>query len=185
MKKTALCAILLVSLFGFASAQTGAGAMWIGGTAGFASAGGDLYGADERSTSISLDPVLDYFVAPNIFLGPVLSFDRYSHGDHSSTEFGIGATIGYTLGSGRGGSMIPFLKGQFAFTSSNTKNSTEDKSSGTNIILGGGLLFPVAKHAGITVEVGYELDSVKPEGADESVSGNIIGVTVGVLGLLF
>ncbi|MBN1895187.1 outer membrane beta-barrel protein [bacterium] len=189
MKKTALFAILLVSLAGLASAQTGAGAMWIGGTAGFASAGGDLYGADERSTNISLNPVLNYFVAPNIFIGPALSFDRSSQGDWSSTSFDIGAAVGYTLGSGSGGSMIPFLKGIFQFTSSTTKDTynnqeTESKHSGTNIVLGGGLLFPVAKHAGITVEAGYHLVSRKHEGADKSTSGNIIAIGVGVLGLL-
>jgi len=188
MKKTVLCAILLVSMFGLASAQTGAGAMWIGGTAGFASAGGDLYGADERSTNISLDPILNYFVAPNIFIGPALSFDRYSHGDHNSTDFGIGAVMGYALGSG-GGSMIPFLKGNFEFLSSKSESTynsmkMESKSSGTSIILGGGLLFPVAKHAGITLEVQYHIDSEKPDGADDSVSGNIIAIGVGVLGLI-
>ena len=191
IKKTALCAILVVSLFGLASAQTGAGAIWIGGTAGFSSSGGDLYeyGDEGRRTWIGLSPVVDYFVAPNLFIGPALSLSRSTQGDYSNTSFDIGAAVGYALGSG-GGSMIPFLKGVFQFSSSTTKDTyndqeTESKSSGTSISVGGGLLFPVAKHAGITVEAKYYMDSWKPEGADKSTSGNIIAIEVGVLGMLY
>jgi hypothetical protein len=187
MKKTWLCvAILLVAFSSVASAQTGAGAMWIGGTAGFTSRGGDLYGqGDERATSFSLDPIVNYFVAPNLFIGPVLSLARSSAGDNSDTDLGIGVRIGYAFGS-KGSKSIPYLSSAFKFTSSNYKSgSDESKSSGTSIVLGGGVCFLVAKHAGINVEAGYHIDSYKPKDADKSISGNIISVGVGVTGIIY
>jgi hypothetical protein len=191
MKKTWICtAILLVALTGVAFAQTGVGAMWIGGSAGFSSSGGDLYGSKDRATSLGLDPVLDYFVAPNLFIGPALSYSHTAQGDESNTGLGIGAEIGYAFTT-KGSNMIPFLKGDFAFLSNKSKtagsgleDAAEYKTTGTTIVLGGGLCFLVAKHAGITVEAQYHMDSIKADGADKSVSGNVISVGVGVIGLI-
>jgi hypothetical protein len=192
MKKIWICtAILLIALTGVVSAQTGAGAMWIGGTAGFSSSGGDLYGPNDRVTEISLDPVIDYFAAPNLFIGPALSYAHRGVGDYSANDFGIGAEVGYTFAA-KGAGMIPFLKAGFAFLSTKSKqagmdsdDTVESKSTGTTIVLGGGLVFQAAKHAGITVDVGYHMDSMKADGASKSLSGNVISVGVGVIGLIF
>lgn len=182
MKKTCLIICILFAAFvGTAFTQTGTGAMWIGGTAGFESSGGKLYSNDERTTYINFSPVINYFVVPNIFIGPALSYDRWAQGDHSQSELGIGARVGCAFG-GKGKSSIPYLKGDLRFTSYALYGETT--SSGTTIVLGGGVCFLVAKHAGITAELSYHIVGIKTKGADKTVSGNIISIGFGVVGLI-
>jgi hypothetical protein len=97
---------------------------------------------------------------------------------------GLGVKVGYAFGNQ--GSAIPYLAAGFEFSSMDSKNaSDENKSSGTDITLGAGVCLQAAKHAGITVEAGYHIQSMKPEGANESTSGNVIGIGIGVIGMIY
>ena len=53
-------------------------------------------------------------------------------------------------------------------------------SSGSEIQIGGGAVFMVAKNVGITSMGFYSLDSEKDEGADDAVKGGQFGIRVGV-----
>jgi hypothetical protein len=184
MKKTILLtAVLIMAFTGFAYPQTGAGTMWISGTTGYSSAGGDLTGSN-RANSISFMPSFLYFAAPNLFLGPALSFERMSQGDYSRYTLGMGVKIGYAFGGN--GNVIPYLASGFQFGVMNAKaGSAESKASGTDITLGAGLCYQAVKHVGVTFEAGYHFQSLKPEGEEKSVSGNVIGIGIGVIGMIF
>jgi hypothetical protein len=187
MKKTWLCAaILLIAFCGIASVQTGQGAIWVGGSGGFTSSGGDLYGGGEdnkdRASLIALTPIVEYFVDPNLFIGPGLNWQHASQGEYSVNRLGIGARIGYAFPSG-GSNPIPYLGASFLFNSAS--HDGESSGSGTSILLGGGICVLAAKHAGITFEAGYQMDSWKGEHWDKSETGNIILVSIGVVGLVY
>jgi hypothetical protein len=183
MKKT-LIAIFCLTFFTFSFSQEFAvdkGGVIIAGTASFASEGGDLFEIDgDRQTTFSIAPSFIYFLVPNIGLGGSVAYTSTSVGDNSYHTLGIGPSLGYFIGNA-GSTSFPYLAAGFQYYTAGNGSSI----SGTDIVLGGGIIVPVKEHIGITIDVGYHMMSLKPEGADESTSGNIIAVGIGITGLLF
>ncbi|MBI5324180.1 MAG: hypothetical protein HZB41_02685 [Ignavibacteriae bacterium] len=68
------------------------GAMIIGGTAGFTSEGSE--GSSDRTNVLYLNPVFDYFIVQNLFIGGSISLVA-----SEGTIFSIGPEIGYAFGS--------------------------------------------------------------------------------------
>lgn len=184
MKKVLITALLL-SFFAFAFSQEYAvdqGSTIILGTVSFTSEGGDLYeNADgDRLTTLSIAPTAIYFVAPNIGLGASVAYQTMSQGGSNYHVLGVGPTVGYFIGN-PDSKNFPYLAAGIQYNTMGNGNSI----SGTDIVLGGGILFTVKDHIGIVLDVGYHMQSLKPEGADDSTSGNIIAVGIGIAGLLF
>jgi hypothetical protein len=183
MKKT-LIAIFCLTFFTFSFSQEFAvdkGAVIIAGTASFTSEGGDLYEYNgERLTTFSIAPTFVYFLATNIGLGGSVAYTSTSRGDNSYHTLGIGPTIGYFIGNASS-TTFPYIAAGIQYYTAGNGSSI----SGTDIVLGGGVICPVKEHIGITINVGYHMMSLKPEGANESTSGNIIAVGIGITGLLF
>lgn len=189
MKKLTIIALFLI-LPAFLFAQEYAvdkGSMLVGGSAGFMSLSGDLYeDADEEgSTQFWVSPSVLYFIMPGLGVGADLNFSKYSQGDYSETEMGIGPTVAYFIGDANS-SMYPFVSATYLFgTETDKYDSQEMKHTETSIMFRGGVMFMVAKTTGIGIAGFYDMDSRKHEDADEATKGNAFGVSVHIASFIF
>jgi hypothetical protein len=159
----------------------------ISGTVEFSSSSGDLYENSDGDalTEIAFVPAADYFVAPNIFVGGMISYVSWSQGDASVSTMGIGPEVGYAFGNADS-KVFPFAKAGFQYLSvSYDYGSGTDKVTGSDITITLGVILPVMQHIGITPQLSYHIQSMKGDwdGA-ESEDGSIIRVGAGIAGLV-
>jgi hypothetical protein len=155
------------------------GSMLVGGSAGFTSIGGDAIDEDgDRVSVFVINPDLLFFVSPHVALGGAVSVVSVSFGGESNTTFGIGPTVGYYFGN-ENSKTYPFIKGRFIYT-----NDADDFSE-TDFQFEGGAAFMIAKNVALTGSAFYLIQSFKPEGADESISGNTFGIQFGIEAFVF
>lgn len=185
MKKI-LVIIFFILGSGFTFSQnfaTDNGAMILGGTAWFTSTGYE--GADSRTTGFSINPVLDYFIMPNVFIGGTVGLYLSSSSASDYSRFGIGPEIGYAFGEPKS-YMFPFVKAGFEYWSSTSKftnSSISQSSNGTTITLGGGLVFEIVKHFGIVGTLTYNIMNDKYGSNTEK--SNSIDLSFGIYGLIY
>ncbi len=157
------------------------GASTISGSLSFSTSGGDLYeyGGD-RLTTISLLPTYNYFVAKNLFIGGVLDVSYLAQGGDNITSFGIGPQLGYAFGDSSS-KVIPYINLGILYQSIKYGSSDNDNeaSTGTDLFFGIGVMVPDKKNLGITFEANYSMMKI------ESVSGNVISLGIGIVGLLY
>ncbi|MDD5087703.1 MAG: outer membrane beta-barrel protein [bacterium] len=199
MKK--LLVLVCIALLAFGTAYgaefaAGKGAMIVSGSVGFANYSGDSYktyenGEEEDAalTDIWFQPALDYFVIDNLFVGGTLFFESESQDPWSESTFGIGPEVGYAFGKSES-KMFPYGKLAFAYASSTydsgEEGAEESTVTGTDIALAVGLIFPVVEHVGIMPELSYHMTSTKGDWDDaESMSDNVIKLSVGIAGLIW
>jgi hypothetical protein len=186
MKQFIMSILFIVLLTSIAFSQDYAidkGSKIISGMGSYASQGGDLFenSDGDRATTIMLMPILNYFIAPNISIGGGVAYTSKSQGDYSIHTIGIGPTIGYFIGDSNSKS-YPYLAAGIRYYS---MGYDDDSISGTDIVIGGGVIAPVKDHIGIVIEAGYHIMNLKHKDWDESESGNIIMIGIGVAGLLY
>ena len=98
MKKALCLVVLLLPVIAYAAEfEVDKGAVAIGGSATFASFGGDLYkdAEDNTITYFSIEPEVLYFVIPGLGIGGTIGFESWSQGDISDTELGLGPVVQY------------------------------------------------------------------------------------------
>lgn len=186
MKKGILIIVTLLLSSSLALSQEFAvdkGSTIISGMGSYASQGGDLFenSDGDRATTIMLMPTINYFVAPNISIGGGVAYTSQSQGDYSYHTIGIGPTLGYFIGDSNSKSH-PYLAAGIRYYS---MGDEDDSISGTDIVIGGGIITPVKNHVGIVLEAGYHIMSLKHKDWDKSESGNLIMVGIGIAGLLY
>jgi outer membrane protein W len=186
MKKITLILLVLFVFYSFAFTQDFAvdkGSVIFSAIASYNSQGGDLFeNADgDRATTIMLAPAAMFFIMPNIGVGGSASYNRQAQGDNSYSTIGIGPSVAYYYGNAES-TMFPYLGAGFRY---NIMGDKDDKVTGTDIAVGLGLLYPVKKSVGVVIEAGYHIMNLKHEDWDESMSGDIIMVGVGIAGILF
>ena len=166
----------------------------------FSSMGGDLYenSDGDRATMIEIMPSIGFFVAPGFAIAGDLLYNRTSQGDDSKTTLGIGPKLIYVIGANTKpatikGTTYPYLGASFMYLHSTSKytwggyeeETEEYTTTGTAILLGGGILNMISNSLGLFVELGYQMDNLKPEDADKSTSGNKINIRIGITGFLY
>lgn len=153
------------------------------GTGSFSSFGGDFYEVNDnnRLTSITFSPSINYFIMEGIFLGGGLGYSRLSQGDESISSVSIGPNLGYAFGNSQS-KLYPYLASGFRY---NSNSVGDDSISGTTISVGCGLIILGSKNVGIVIEATYNIIDLKKKDANESVSGNIFSLGFGVAGFLF
>lgn len=163
-------------------------AIILSGSGSFMSKGGDLFEdvSGNKATTFNLTPSVDYFVAKNFFIGGGLDFSTSSQGNFSSNGIGIGPELGFAFGSAQS-KAFPFLQIGILYYKMNYDFGSGDDSqfSGSNIFLGCGAIFPVKAHIGVILSGGYHMLDLKDREANESYSGNIFTIGIGITGLLF
>lgn len=186
MKKGILIIVILVLSSSFALSQQFAvdkGSTIISGMGSYASQGGDLFenSDGDRATTIMLMSIVNHFIAPNISIGAGVAYTSQSQGDYSYHTIGIGPTLGYFIGDSNSKG-YPYLAAGIRYYSIGDE---DDSISGTDIVIGAGIIAPVKDHVGIIIEAGYHIMNLKNKDWDESESGNIIMVGIGIAGLLY
>ena len=186
----AIACLLLVPVLAFAADyEVDQGAIEIGGELFFQSAGGDAYeNADgDGQTRFGIMPEGHYFVMPGLGIGGVIGFESSSWGDEKSSTLSIGPSVQYYIGADADKNILPFVGAAFLFRSESFDNGAgfDGTNTMTTIHFTGGGLFRLVDHYAIKGGIFVDLDSVKPEGSDESFSGTTFGLLVGFTGFIF
>jgi hypothetical protein len=189
--KTILFVICFIGLSSIVSAQQYAidkKATIISGSASFISQGGDLYadGDGNNATTFTFTPVVNHFVTKNLFVGGSMEFSTEGQGDYKSNGIGIGPQIGYAFG-GPQNKAYPYIDLAILYYSMNESygGSSNYHYGGSDIAFGFGVIVPVRDHIGLIFEGGYQLLNLKNKDSEDSYSGNIFSIGVGLAGLLF
>lgn len=163
------------------------GAQIISADISFSSASGDLFEDANGDSYNTFEAQVGYdiFVIPNLTVGGGIGASYTGQGDASSTSFQIGPSISYFIGRS-GSSVYPFVGAGFYYLTTTTDFGTEDITfSGTDILLGGGVLVPVKDHIGVTFRIAYDIVNLTESESDESFDGNSFSIGVGISGLLY
>ncbi len=187
MKKIFISLVLMLSSLSIVYSQDyviDKGAIIISGIGSFSSRGGDLFENYEgyRLTTYMLMPNINYFVVSNFFVGGGIVYTRQKQGVDSQSTFGIGPTFGYALGQAKSKN-YPYLAAGIRYYSLGF--DTGESLSGTDIVIGAGLIAKVKENLGIIVEAGYHIMNLKYENSIKSESGDIISIGIGIAGLIF
>lgn len=169
------------------------GSMIVGGEFSFTSNGGDLYENVEGDglTIIGFSPFMSFFVAPSIAIGGEIQYDKSSQGNFSQSFFGIGPTVAYFFNTDPTrteikGVVYPYVQAYFAYAKV-SEDYDGDDFEGTVTYFGGkgGIMYMLTKHWAVNTNLYYQSGNLKPDGADDSISGNTLGFNVGVTAFLF
>jgi len=156
-------------------------------TAGVVNAGGDLYedGDGNSLTAILVMPSYAHFINRGLGFGGDLLLLHLTQGDAGETLLGLGPKVIYFFG-GENSKSYPFVTAGFYYV-----RNTEDygKSTytidGTRFKFGGGVSIMASAHLGVLMEASYNLDNLKGAHSSNSVSGNMIVVSIGLAGFSF
>ena len=185
MPRYLVVAVVLLALPPAASSQTFAidqGAIRIGGTISFTSAGGELYGFDrERVNSAILNPSALYFVLPGFAVGGGLRVENTSQGDFSTTTIGIGPEAIYYFGN-PDSRLYPFVGAGIGYSSLNAEGFD---NSGVYYGFEIGAAFMLSESVALTTQMDYSIHHQSVDQLDESFTGTIFGLSVGVAAFLF
>lgn len=144
MKKF-LLALMFISGFVIANAQTEKGDWMVGGGFQLNTSGND--------TRIALSPNAGLFVISNLAVGGNLLFDYSKNGDNKRTDFGIGPFVRYYFTKAN---IRPILQGSFNFLSSRNKTPLESNTeNGISYFLGGGIAAFISDQVSIDGVLGY------------------------------
>lgn len=169
-------ALFLVVLFLIPTAPaqeyaTDKGSLLLAGSFGLTSYG--ERGGEGRSTLLSINPNISYFVIPGLALGADLGIFTFFEGGFSSTSLSVGPKLAYFFG-GPTSTTRPFLASALTY----------GRYSGSDSVLGadvsGGALFMLTRSVGITTEAFYQTFSYSDDDSSNSF-GLRGGVTVFVL----
>jgi hypothetical protein len=164
------------------------GATFISGTGSILSQGGDLFEDSEnnKAKTITISPSINHFISKSFFIGGGIELSNQSQGDYSINSIGIGPQLGYAIGNVNSKAFPYFDVGLRYYSMSIDYGFSDDtQASGTDIFLGFGLLIQIKSHIGLAFEGGYHMIDLKNKDTDESSSGNILSIGVGIVGLLF
>jgi hypothetical protein len=178
------------------------GSLVLDGSAFFSTQSGDLYedfdldgdstsGGSSRTT-ISVMPMIAYFVAPGLLVGGEFRFTRQSVGDEKDTYFGFGPTAGYFFNlqparANARGTVYPYVKAFFSYGKQKREREDSD-TEGTLMSFGGqgGLVYMLSNSVGADLSARYSLDTVDPEAEDtESLDGATLQVGLGITAFIY
>jgi hypothetical protein len=189
--KTSLFLICFFGIWSSVSAQSFAvdkKASIISGSVSFTSQGGEIFEDldGNKVTSFTFTPNFNHFITKNFFIGGSLELSTESQGDYSSNGFGIGPQIGYAFG-GPQSKAYPYLDLGILYYKVNADYGGGDSMqlSGSDILLGFGVIVPIKAHIGLIFEGGYQMLNLNDKDTDSSYSGNIFSIAVGIAGLIF
>jgi len=188
MKNLSICMTALLFLAIGAAAQDSPvdkGSFMISGQASYTSLGGDLF-EDYAGNSINLiaiNPGIGYFTTPGFMIGGDFSILHASWSDDAdATLIGLGPKIAYFFNAKQDrteqkGAFYPYIEAFGQYFSVSLGNN--DASA---FLYGGkvGFISMITNSVAIDAAVTYSGLSFKPDGADDSISGNILSVGVGL-----
>jgi len=163
------------------------GSNMFGVTAGLINASGDLYEDQDgnSSTTILIMPSWARFFVPNFGFGGDLLLLHSKQGDKGTSTLGLGPKAMFFFG-GPGSKSYPYFTFGLYYVRNTIDYGRYDyTTSGIRFKFGGGATIMIARHLGLLMEASYNLDSLKPEGAKKSESGNMLIISMGLTGFTF
>lgn len=165
------------------------GATFIAGTFSLMSQGGDMFldSDNNKVTTITLTPSINHFVTKNFFIGGGIELSNESQGDYSSKSIGLGPQIGVAFGN-INSKAFPYIDLGLRYYSMNMDfggSYGKSQTSGSDLILGCGVLIPIKSHIGLVFEGGYHMLNLKDKDVNSKYSGKILSLAVGIVGILF
>jgi hypothetical protein len=157
---------ILACLPALATAQVPAldqGSLMVGGSA---FVGSQSHGDDERTTTISLAPALQFFVIPGLAVGGDLRYTRSSRDEFTSSSYVIGPAATYYFVRD-GAAIQPFVTASVGFGSSSIEGFQDSESSVTAYQGGAGVLFLLNEAVGLDVQAFYLSESLEAGGAEQ------------------
>lgn len=149
------------------------GSWLIGGRASYANTSDK--GASNSVTQLMLAPELEYFFLPHFFIGPSFGLATVSVAGVSETNLGFGANGGFAYGN-QSSVAIPYCGLGFQFLSYSNSLSSE---SGSSLSIFAGILVPVKKNFGMTIQAEYD------EQEEGGLSAHVLGVSLGFIGIIY
>lgn len=160
----------------------------ISGSGSFVSQGGNLFEDIDgnKATEFSFIPSVNHFITKNLYIGGALEFSTKSQGDYNHNGISIGPGIGYAFGTSES-QVFPYLELGMHYYKMNVNYGTGNdfRFSGSDIYLGAGVIVPIKEHIGLIFGSGYHMMDLKDKDADDTYSGNIFSIAVGIAGLIF
>lgn len=96
------------------------------------------------TTTITLQPAVDYFVIPNLSVGGFIGLDYTTTGSTTTVRFGVGPRVGYNLTLSDLVSIWP--KVGFSFSTTNTEVEGDNTDSNDNTAIALNLFVPIMFH---------------------------------------
>jgi hypothetical protein len=163
-------------------------------TAGFLNASGDLYESyDEKTfTAILLMPSVTYFFVPRIGVGGDMLLFLTGQGDNKSTTLGIGPKMMFTFGSEEA-KCYPYVTMGFYFIRHDMEydnffllyDDIDVTYTGWRGKIGIGTSYMLTRHLGVTLEGSYNTDSLELKEGGDKKTGEMVIVTLGLIGVFF
>jgi len=177
------------------------GSAIISGDFSYSSSGGELYENNdgERITRIDFDPAVSFFVVPGFAAGLRLQYRHQIQGDHTTTTWGVGPEINYFFHNSEeiseaAGETYPFLQAAFFYSTMSFDSYSGEVVTRiyTTTHLGAGIAHMISNAVAISGLLAYDIENFKQEDAfdprlmaDDSISGDRIGLYVGLLIFLY
>lgn len=183
-----ICFIAISSLLSAQQYAVDKKATIIAGSGIFMRQGGDLFedSNGESATTVTFTPSINHFITKNLFIGGGMEFSKESQGDYNANSIGIGPQIGYAFGNSNS-TVFPYLDLGIRYYSMTADYGYGDdyQFSGSDISLGFGLIIPLKTHLGLIFEGGYHMMDLKNKDLDDTASGNVFSIGIGIAGLLY
>jgi hypothetical protein len=169
------------------------GSISVGGGFRFSSDGGEYFEAEKgkRSTSFGMDPGLHYFVIPGLAIGGKVILSTYSHGEHSTSDYGIGPQLIYYFNAAKPvpqvkGSSYPFCRVVLFITKHDWDRGYADGGyTWMRARAGGGFMHMLSTAVAIFAEGAYEIGVFDPDDGGGSSNGNKITATIGITHFIY
>lgn len=180
---------------------------WIvSGAMSFSKQSGELYEDKEGKPTLLavLSNSTNYFIVKGLFSGIGINYSYQKTGDYFIKSFGIGPNIGYMYGN-KESILYPFVSIGMRFTNSSSNQpptsylwsgplqnfdpyyASESDFSGKSYLGSTGMIIPIRKNIGISLEITYSLNYLSDNKRDyeNETKGNILSFSVGIAGLIF
>jgi hypothetical protein len=195
-----LCSFLVSGLSSAQDHPIDPGVFGLDGTVSFRSQGGDIYSVEgDRQTTASIEPAGFYFIAPGVAVGGQLRLARSSQDVATSTTLGIGPSALYYFGE-PDAEVLPFVGANLLLLRQSTTVDlgSVDIGFGDPVELGeeditltglafdiqAGFTYMLARNVGVTTAAFFLYERLGGD-TDETLSGNTVGVQVGITAFVF
>ena len=177
MNKHVLAGMMIIACAGMALAQspTDRGVFNISGGLSFSTTATE--DVDDNVNMFTFTPGLYVFVFRNLAVGGTFTYNNMMQGDFGYSTIGIGPGIRFFLNMG---SARLFFSTGFSYTYGKYKGAT-DGTTGTDISLGAGFDFFLAKNVALEPFVRYHIMSSKYDDMDSRSQKQLeVGIGIGI-----
>jgi len=162
------------------------GHLVVGGAISFTSQGGDLYATrDERLWTLRMGPTIQYAVVSNLAVGAEGRVERTAQGDFSEATLRLGPAATYVIGRGPR-TVYPFITLAPLWSQTRVRIGEETVSAagigGRGVV---GLHVMLGRHVALTGGVFYLYERRTDDVAEDPLTGNTVGLEVGLTAFLF